>query len=81
LTQALRRADERLTNVLHLLNVPTHRDVRRLQEQLNALNHTLEELLAEQGQTPSDDAPASADVTDAGSAPSQGGVHPQDGVR
>jgi polyhydroxyalkanoate synthesis repressor PhaR len=40
--------DERVSDMLHLLNVPTRRDVRRLQEQLNLLSSRLEELSSEQ---------------------------------
>ena len=36
--------DDRVSDMFHLLNVPTRRDVRRLQEQLDLLNAKLEEL-------------------------------------
>ncbi len=40
--------DDRVSDMLHLLNVPTRRDMRQLQEQLNLLSVRLEELSAEQ---------------------------------
>jgi len=40
--QALLRIDERIADVLHLLNVPSTRDLIRLQERLDALAATLE---------------------------------------
>lgn len=44
-TQSLARLDERLADVLHLLNVPTRRDVQSLQNQVVHLTQQLEELL------------------------------------
>ena len=41
--------DDRVSDMLHLLNVPTRRDMRQLQEQLNLLSSRLEELSLEQG--------------------------------
>ena len=41
--------DDRVSDMLHLLNVPTRRDMRQLQEQLNLLSARLEEISAEQG--------------------------------
>jgi polyhydroxyalkanoate synthesis repressor PhaR len=43
-----RRADERLADVLHLLNVPSRRDVETLQQQLALLTERLDELEEEQ---------------------------------
>jgi polyhydroxyalkanoate synthesis repressor PhaR len=45
--QELLRVDERVDDLLHLLNVPSQRDVQQLQARLDALNSRLEELLAE----------------------------------
>lgn len=39
--------DDRVSDMFHLLNVPTRRDVRQLQEQINLLNAKLEELSVE----------------------------------
>jgi len=41
--------DDRVSDMLHMLNVPTRRDMRQLQEQLNLLSARLEEISAEQG--------------------------------
>lgn len=43
--------DERIADMLNLLNVPTRRDVRQLQEQLAALSRRLDELLDAQDTT------------------------------
>ena len=43
--------DERIADMLNLLNVPTRRDVRQLQEQLAALSRRLDELLDAQDAT------------------------------
>lgn len=43
-----RRADERLSDVLHLLNVPSRRDVDTLQKQLALLSERLDGLVDEQ---------------------------------
>ncbi len=50
--QALLKVDERVANVLHRLNVPTHDDVVDLQRQVAALNQKLTILLAAQSQPP-----------------------------
>jgi polyhydroxyalkanoate synthesis repressor PhaR len=39
--------DDRVSDMFHLLNVPTRRDMRQLQEQINMLNSRLEELSVE----------------------------------
>lgn len=41
---SLTAVDERISDVLHMLNVPTHRDMRQLQEQLDILGKQLERL-------------------------------------
>ena len=41
---SLAAVDERISDVLHMLNVPTHRDMRQLQEQLDILGKQLEHL-------------------------------------
>lgn len=41
---SLTAVDERISDVLHMLNVPTHRDMRQLQEQLDILGKQLEHL-------------------------------------
>jgi polyhydroxyalkanoate synthesis repressor PhaR len=45
--QALLRLDNPVDNLLHLLNLPSQRDVQQLQARLDALNTRLEALLAE----------------------------------
>jgi polyhydroxyalkanoate synthesis repressor PhaR len=45
--QELLRVDSRVDDLLHLLNLPTQRDMRQLQTRLDELNARLEELLAE----------------------------------
>lgn len=45
--QALLRLDNRVDDLLHLLNLPTQRDVRQLQARLDELNARLEEVLDE----------------------------------
>lgn len=50
--QALLKVDERIANVLHRLNVPTHDDVVDLQRQVAALNEKIAILLAAQVPTP-----------------------------
>ncbi|CAN5548897.1 polyhydroxyalkanoate synthesis regulator DNA-binding domain-containing protein [soil metagenome] len=50
--QALLKVDERIANVLHRLNVPTHDDVVDLQMQVAALNEKLATLLAAQPPEP-----------------------------
>lgn len=40
--------DERIADMLNMLNVPTRRDMRQLQEQLAALSNRLDELLVAQ---------------------------------
>lgn len=52
--QALLKLDERVADVLHRLNVPTHEDVTHLQDQLEALNEKLSGLLATQQARASD---------------------------
>ncbi len=49
--QAALRVDNRVTDVLHRLNVPTHEDITQLQAQLEALNVQLAALIALQTQT------------------------------
>ena len=43
-SSSLAAVDERISDVLHMLNVPTHRDMRQLQEQLDILGKQLEHL-------------------------------------
>lgn len=45
--QTLLRVDNRIDDVLHLLNLPTQRDVRQLQARLDELNARLEEVMDE----------------------------------
>ncbi|RIK40095.1 MAG: hypothetical protein DCC57_19755 [Chloroflexi bacterium] len=45
--QTLLRVDSRVDDLLHLLNLPTQRDMRQLQTRLDELNARLEELLQE----------------------------------
>lgn len=45
--QTLLRVDSRVDDLLHLLNLPSQRDMRQLQTRLDELNARLEELLAE----------------------------------
>lgn len=50
--------DERIADMLNMLNVPTRRDVRQLQEQLAALSDRLDELLeAQEGVSTPDESP------------------------
>jgi polyhydroxyalkanoate synthesis repressor PhaR len=48
---ALRELDERLSRIMHRLNVPTNQDVQALQHQLSELNAKLTTLLAEKNGT------------------------------
>jgi polyhydroxyalkanoate synthesis repressor PhaR len=45
--QALLRLDHRMEELLHLLNLPSQRDVEQLQERIDGLNARLEELMDE----------------------------------
>lgn len=47
--------DERIADMLNMLNVPTRRDVRQLQEQLAALSNRLDEMLEAQEAAATDD--------------------------
>lgn len=63
--QGLLKLDNLLSEVLHSLNVPTHRDIRSLQEQIEVLSERLAELSAEtkapgESADPQPAAPASA---------------------
>jgi len=48
----LLKLDERLANLLRLLNIPTQRDVERLQDELDALNARIDALLANEDSAP-----------------------------
>lgn len=50
--QALLRVDSRVDDLLHLLNLPSQRDVRQLQARLDELNARLEEVLDESQSRP-----------------------------
>lgn len=53
-------ADERLTEMLHLINVPSRKEVEALQVQLAVLSQRLEEMLeAQDAEEEADDSPAS----------------------
>lgn len=41
------KVDERLADLLHILNLPSYRDIQQLQEQIEALNHRLTEVIEE----------------------------------
>ena len=49
--QTVLRVDNRVTDVLHRLNVPTHEDIAQLQAQLEALNAQLAALITLQTQS------------------------------
>ena len=49
MSPAVSAAEERVSDVLNMLNVPTRRDMRRLQSQLALLSQRLEELIDAQG--------------------------------
>ena len=65
--------DDRVSDMLHLLNVPTRRDMRQLQEQLNLLSTRLEELSTEQGLAEIEDEATEQDL-ESDTAPIQSGI-------
>ena len=60
---SLAAVDDRIADVLHMLNVPTRRDMHTLQEQLAALTTRLEELATADREQPTPDtaAPSNSD--------------------
>ena len=64
-SSSLAVVDERISDMLHLLNVPTHRDMRQLQEQLDLLGKQLNQLsISNQGEQESDSDSTSKDPVD-----------------
>lgn len=57
--RAKEKADERLADVLHLINVPSRREVEALQVQLAILSQRLEEMLESHDEADDEENPAS----------------------